>query len=58
MGKSFYYIAKTVQVTGIVLVLHSLIVSAALGKDMGFLYTFTIVGMGIFMAGWLLQKIA
>ncbi|MFQ5780249.1 MAG: hypothetical protein ACE5J1_05475 [Nitrospiria bacterium] len=58
MGKFFYYIAKTVQAAGLLLVLNVFIVSALQNGSMSFLFKFTLVGMGIFMAGWMLQKIA
>ncbi len=56
MRKIFYYIAKTVQATGLLLILHVLYVSSFQGGSMGLLYTFFGVGMGIFMAGWMLQR--
>lgn len=58
MGKLFYYIAKMVQAAGLLLILNVLIVSAAQNGSMGFLFKFTVVGMAIFMAGWMLQKLA
>lgn len=58
MGKFFYYIAKMVQAAGLLLILNVLIVSALQDGSMGFLFKFTVVGMAIFMAGWMLQKIA
>ncbi len=58
MGKIFYYIAKMVQAAGLLLILNVLIVSAFQDGSMGFLFKFTVAGMAIFMAGWMLQKIA
>jgi len=56
MRKIFYYIARGVQVTGMLLILHVLYVSFFHDGSMGFLYQFSAVGMGIFMAGWMLQR--
>lgn len=56
MGRFLYYIAKTVQAAGLLLVLNALIVSALQNGSMGFLFTFSAVGMAIFMVGWTLQK--
>lgn len=54
--KTFYYIAKTVQVAGLLLILNVFLVSAFQQGSMGFLFKFTLVGMGIFMIGWMLQR--
>ncbi len=56
MRKAFYYIAKAVQATGLLLILHALYISAFQDGSMGMLYSFSGVGMGIFMAGWMLQR--
>ncbi len=56
MGKIFYYISKGVQATGLLLILNVLLVSAFQDGSMGFLFKFTLVGMGIFMIGWMLQR--
>jgi uncharacterized membrane protein YGL010W len=57
MGKAPYYIAKTVQATGLLLVLNAWIVSALYDGSMNFLFSFTGAGMAIFMAGWMIQKL-
>ncbi len=56
MRKTFYYIAKSIQATGLLLILHTLYVSAFQNGGTGLLYSFSGVGMGIFMAGWMLQR--
>lgn len=58
MGKLFYYIGRTVQAAGLLLILNVLLVSAFQDGSMGFLFKFTLVGMAIFMVGWMLQKYA
>ena len=55
MGKFFYYLGKVIQATGLLLILNVLIVSALQNGSMGFLFKFTLLGMGIFMAGWFMQ---
>ncbi len=55
--KAFYYIAKLVQISGLFLILYVLVTSAMFDGDMGFMFTFTVAGMVIFMIGWMLQKI-
>lgn len=56
--KTFFYIAKFVQISGLFLIFYVLVTSALFEGDMGFMFTFTVVGMVIFMIGWMLQKIA
>jgi hypothetical protein len=56
MRKAFYYIARMVQATGLLLILHAFYISAFQDGSMGMLYSFSGVGMGIFMAGWMLQR--
>ena len=56
--KAFFYIAKLVQVSGLFLIFYVLVTSALFDGDMGFMFTFTVTGMAIFMIGWMLQKIA
>ena len=56
--KILYYIAKGVQISGLFLILYVLVTSAMFNGDMGFMFTFTVVGMAIFMIGWMLTKIA
>ncbi len=56
--KTFFYIAKGVQASGLFLIFYVLVTSAMFDGDMGFMFTFTVVGMAIFMIGWMLQKIA
>lgn len=55
--KAFYYIAKLVQASGLFLILYVLVTSALFDGKMGFMFTFTVTGMVIFMIGWMLQKI-
>ncbi len=56
--KPFFYIAKLVQASGLFLIFYVLVTSALFNGDMGFMFTFTVTGMAIFMIGWMLQKIA
>ncbi len=56
--KIFYYFAKGVQISGLFLIFYVLVTSAMFNGDMGFMFTFTLVGMAIFMIGWMLTKIA
>jgi hypothetical protein len=56
MRKSFYYIAKGIQISGLLLILYVLFVSYAYDGSMGFLYKFSGAGMGIFMSGWMMEK--
>ncbi len=56
MGKLPYYIGKIVQATGLLLILNAWVVSLAQNGSMGFLFKFTVVGMVIFMVGWMFQK--
>ncbi len=57
MGKTAYYIARTVQAGGLGLVLYAWIVSLLQDGSMNMLFSFTGAGMGIFMAGWMIQKL-
>jgi hypothetical protein len=57
MGKVAYYIARTVQASGLGLVLYAWIVSILQDSSMNVLFSFTAAGMGIFMAGWMIQKL-
>lgn len=54
--KFLYYLGRTVQVAGLLLILDALIVSALNNEGMAFLMKFTLIGMVIFMLGWALQK--
>lgn len=56
MNRLLYYIAKTVQATGLLLVLNAFIVSAIQEGSMDFLFKFSGVGLGIFMVGWTFQR--
>jgi len=56
MGKFLNFLAKMVQASGLLLILNVLLVSAFQNGSIGFLFKFTVVGMGIFMVGWLLQR--
>jgi len=57
MGKAPYYIGKMVQATGLILVLHAWVASLLQNGSMNMLFSFTGVGMAIFMAGWMIQKL-
>ena len=56
--KIFYYIAKSIQGSGLLFILMVLIDSAANNGSMGYLLKNTLFGMVIFMVGWMLTKIA
>jgi len=56
MNKLFYYIAKMVQFSGLLLVLHAWTVSLMQNGSMNFLFKFTVTGMAVFMVGWMLQR--
>lgn len=56
MGKIPYYVGKTVQGAGLLLVLNAWGVSLLQGGSMNFLFQFTAAGMAIFMVGWMFQK--
>jgi hypothetical protein len=51
-----YYIAKTVQAAGLLLVLNTWFVSLVADGSMNFLFKFTVTGMAIFMVGWMFQR--
>jgi hypothetical protein len=57
MGKAPYYIGRTVQATGLLLILHAWVVSIVQEASMNFMFSFTGTGMAIFMAGWMIQKL-
>ncbi|MEK7748261.1 MAG: hypothetical protein AAB300_04225 [Nitrospirota bacterium] len=57
MGKSSYYIAKTIQMIGLGLVLVAWIISIMQNSRMDFLFSFASAGVGLFMAGWMVQKL-
>jgi len=54
--KVLYYLGRTVQGAGLLLILDVLIVSALNNEGMAFLMKFTMLGMVVFMLGWALQK--
>ncbi len=54
--KLVYYFGRTVQAAGLLLILDVLIVSALNSEGMSFLLKFTLLGMAIFMIGWMIQK--
>ncbi len=54
--KLIYYFGRTVQAAGLLLILDALIVSALQSESMSFLLKFTLLGMVIFMVGWMIQK--
>lgn len=51
-----YILGRTVQAAGLLLILDVLIVSALNNEGMGFLLKFTLLGMAVFMIGWMIQK--
>ncbi len=54
--KYLYYLGRTVQGAGLLLILDVIIVSALNNEGMAFLMQYTLLGMVIFMLGWALQK--
>ena len=52
-----FYIGRIVQVAGLLLVLNAWVVSLAQDGSMNFLFKFTVTGMALFMAGWMLQRL-
>ena len=54
--KVLYYLGRTVQGAGLLLILDVIIVSALNNEGMAFLMQYTLLGMVIFMLGWALQK--
>lgn len=54
--KLIYYFGRTIQAAGLLLILDALIVSALQNESMSFLLKFTLLGMIIFMVGWMIQK--
>jgi len=52
-----FYVGRTVQAVGLLLVLHAWIASLAQNSSMNMLFSFTVTGMAIFMAGWMLQRL-
>ncbi|MEK7286350.1 MAG: hypothetical protein AAB035_03520 [Nitrospirota bacterium] len=57
MGKTSYYIAKVIQTIGLGLILVAWLVSVTQNSRMDFLFSFFGAGMGLFMAGWMVQKL-
>lgn len=56
--KAFYYIARSIQGSGLLFILYVLFESAMNHLSMGYLFTNTLFGMVVFMAGWMLTKIS
>lgn len=55
-GKSWYYIAKTIQAVGLLITLNVIVVSALTDAGMNFLFKFSAVGVLTFFAGWLMHR--
>jgi hypothetical protein len=56
VGKLPFYIGKTIQIAGLLLILLAWAGSLAQGGSMNFLFKFTVAGMTVFMIGWVVQK--
>jgi hypothetical protein len=56
MGRGWYFVAKTIQAVGLLITLNVLLVSAFTGGGMGFLFTFSAVGIATFFVGWFMQR--
>ncbi len=51
----FYHFGRYLQAISLAFILYVLISSAYFGKGMGFLFLWTIIGMVMFLIGWLFQ---
>ncbi len=57
MGKTSYYIGRTVEIMGLLLILVAWVISVLQGGSMNFMFSFTGAGMGLFMVGWMIRKL-